>query len=281
MILIADSGSSKTDWLTLIKGQTLHQYKSIGINPFFLSAEEIYHTVKGTFDHTGLAEKIEYIYFYGAGCMKNFNTAIVSDGIKKFFTKAVIEVEDDLIGAARSIFNNQAGIACILGTGANSCKFDGSQIVERIPTLGYILGDEASGAYFGKKLINHYFKKIMPEELAGKFYHQFNPELSEVLNHVYKQAYPNKYLAKFTYFLSENIQHNYVEKLILDGFDDFIASNVSKYEHFRDYQVGFAGSIAHHFSDLLKKAGEKNRIEIVNIIEKPIDGLISYHSLNH
>jgi N-acetylglucosamine kinase-like BadF-type ATPase len=280
MILIADSGSSKTDWVSIDRDQSINHYKSKGINPFFQSADDIFLTIEKTFKNVILSETVDYLYFYGSGCIKNLNSHIVVNGLSKFFQKAIIEVEDDMIGTARSIFNGKSGIACILGTGANSCKYDGSQIVERIPTLGYILGDEASGAYFGKKLINHYFKKIMPKELAEKFQAQFSLELSDVLNKVYKQEYPNRYLAKFTHFLSENIQQPYIDKMLLDGFDDFIHSNIAKYEKYKEFRVGFTGSIAHHFSGILRKSGSNNNIEIAEIIEKPIDGLIKYHSLN-
>jgi glucosamine kinase len=278
MILIADSGSTKTDWVSINENQVKVFYKSSGINPFYISSDEIFNIIENTFKPAKISKKVEKIHFYGTGCIKNHNTYIVVDGLKQFFKNAEINVEDDMIGAARSIFGNNKGIACILGTGANSCKYDGSEIIEKIPTLGYILGDEASGAYFGKILINNYFKKIMPEDLSVKFNNQYQPEISNVLNKVYKQAFPNRYLAKFTHFLSENIDHPYIQYLLQSGFDAFILNNIAKYKNFENYPVGFAGSIAHHFSESLKKTCLKHQIKIEKIAKRPIEGLINYHT---
>ena len=276
MILIVDSGSSKADWVLLNKDQIFSQLKTKGINPFFQSSNEIHDLVKNTFE-LSQADKIENIFFYGAGCIKNQNTDIIQNGLQKYFKNAEIEVEDDMIGTARSIFGNKPGIACILGTGANSCKYDGVNIIEKVPSLGYILGDEASGAYFGKILLNNYFKNMMPKDLADKFNIEYKPAESEILNQVYKQPYPNRFLAKFTYFLSKNLNHIYVQNLLAKGFEIFIRMNIFKYNNFQNYPVGFNGSIAYHFSGILNEVAVKNKIKIDTIIEKPIDGLIRYH----
>jgi N-acetylglucosamine kinase-like BadF-type ATPase len=281
MILVADSGSSKTDWVTIDKNLEVKHFQTKGLNPFFVSSDDIFQVLSVTFKEQELSKKVDSVYFYGSGCIKGSNTHIVSDGITRFFQHARVEVDDDMVAAAHALFEDSPGIACILGTGANSCKYDGQRIIEKIPTLGYILGDEASGSYFGKKIINHYYKKRMPEELAIKFNKQFSPELGDVLNKVYKKEFPNRYLAGFTHFLSVNIKHPYVRDLLMEGFDDFITSNISKYSDYKSYQVGFAGSIAFHFSEILKQAGKNNQIEITTIIEKPIEGLIKYHSTNH
>ena len=249
MILIVDSGSSKADWVLLNKDQIFSQLKTKGINPFFQSSNEIHDLVKNTFE-LSQADKIENIFFYGAGCIKNQNTDVIRNGLQKYFKNAEIEVEDDIIGAARSIFGNRPGIACILGTGANSCKYDGVNIIEKVPSLGYILGDEASGAYFGKILLNNYFKNMMPKDLADKFNIEYKPAESEILNQVYKQPYPNRFLAKFTYFLSKNLNHIYVQNLLAKGFEGFIMMNIFKYNNFQNYPVGFNGSIAYHFSGI-------------------------------
>ena len=278
MILLADSGSSKTDWALLAENKLLDFVSSAGINPFFQSEQDILQIAETTFDPLNIAEKVTSIFFYGTGCVKDLNTDVVSNGLKQFFQKAEIVVEDDMLGAARAMFGNQKGIGCILGTGANSCKYDGQNIVEKIPTLGYILGDEASGAYFGKILINNYFKKIMPDNLSDKFQIQFQPELGDVLSRVYKQPLANRYLAKFTHFLSENIYHEYIQEILLEGFREFLSRNVSKYNDYQSYPVGFVGSIAYHFSDLLKKAGQSFNININQIIDKPINGLVVYHT---
>jgi len=277
MRLIVDSGSSKADWVVVDRGITIGQFITKGINPFFQTSDEILELVKTTFNSVLIAGKIENIYFYGAGCIKNHNTSIVQDGLQQYFAAAHIEVEDDMIGAAHAVFGNNPGIACILGTGANSCKFDGSSITEKISALGYILGDEASGAYFGKILINNYFKKIMPVDLAEKFNQEYQPIEREILNIVYRQPYPNRFLAKFTHFLSKNIDHTYVKSVLASGFEAFIANNIMKYSDYNNYSVGFVGSMAYHFSEILLEVGAKHKIKIEKIIEKPIDGLVQYH----
>jgi len=281
MILIADSGSSKTDWVTIDQNNVIIHYESVGINPFFISSEEIMDLIKKTFDSVDIYNQIERIFFYGTGCIKNHNTSVIVDGLSPFFRKASINIEDDMLGAARSLFGTKQGIACILGTGANSSKYDGKEIIEKIPALGYILGDEASGAYFGKILINNFFKKVMPEDLSRKFEEQYHPEMSEVLNKVYKQVFPNRYLAKFTHFISQNIEHQYIIDLLKYGFEAFIQNNIAKYEDYQNFNVGFVGSVAHHFSETLKRSGSENQINIIQILEKPIEGLIDYHLNNY
>jgi N-acetylglucosamine kinase-like BadF-type ATPase len=281
MILIADSGSTKTDWVTIDEFHNETAYLSQGINPFFVSVDDVYSIVSKTFELASISDKVEKIFFYGTGCIKNHNTNIVLDGIKRFFKNSEIFVEDDMIGAARSMFGNESGIACILGTGANSGKYNGTEFVEKIPTLGYILGDEASGAYFGKILINNYFKKIMPEDLSTKFCNAYNPEVGDVLNKVYKQSFPNRYLAKFTHFLSDNIEHPYVRNLLERGFESFIQNNIAKYDNYKNYPVGFVGSIAFVFSSILKKTCESSGLMVKHIIEKPIKGLIQFHAINN
>lgn len=278
MILIADSGSSKTDWALVENKEKIKFFKSKGINPFFQSSEEVFQIVKETFGHIGLSNDVEKICFYGAGCIKGHNSHVVENGLMQFFNKALAEINDDMIGAARALFGKAAGIACILGTGANSCKYDGGNITEKISALGFILGDEGSGAYLGKQLINNYFKKIMPGDLSEKFRNEYGSVEGDILNHVYKQPSANSYLAKFTYFLSKNIDHPYVRELLSDGFDAFIRNNVSKYKDYQKYTVGFVGSIAYHFSEILENVCLKNNVKFGHIIEKPINGLIHFHS---
>jgi N-acetylglucosamine kinase-like BadF-type ATPase len=280
MILIADSGSSKTDWALVENKENIKFLKSKGINPFFQSSEEVFQIVKETFGFTGLCDNIDKIYFYGAGCIKGQNSYIVEKGLMQFFDKALAEVNDDMIGAARALFFKDKGIACILGTGANSCKYDGTNIIEKISALGFILGDEGSGAYFGKQLINNYFKKIMPGDLSEKFRDEYASVEGEILNHVYKQPGANSYLARFTYFLSRNIDHRYVRELLSDGFEAFISNNISKYMDYQNYTVGFVGSIAYHFSGILESVCFKNNVTLGKIVEKPIDNLIEFHIKN-
>jgi glucosamine kinase len=277
MILIADSGSTKTDWVLIDQTNKSHFFKSTGLNPFFYTPTKVAKVVEKTFKKKVAPDLVEKIFFYGAGVFKNLTAAIISDGLKIYFKNAIIHVEDDMIGAARAVFGDKSGIACILGTGANSSKYDGTKLIEKIPPLGYILGDEASGAYFGKVLLNNYFKKIMPEDISEKFRQKHDTDIALVLSKVYKDSYPNRYLAKFTHFLSENISHPYCINVLRTGFDAFFDANITRYINYKDFELGFVGSIAYHFSEILKESGNAYNTVVGNIIEKPIDGLIKYH----
>ena len=276
MIVIADSGSSKTDWLFL-SSENEFSINSSGINPFFQQTEEIYATLSTTFKTVEKAE-VSKVFFYGAGCIKDKTDYIVADALKKLFTNALVFVEDDILGAARALLGKSSGIACILGTGTNSCLYNGSEIVDKVPTLGFILGDEGSGAYLGKLFINDYFKRAIPEDLKQKMESELHLELADVLNAVYRQEYPSRYLAKFSAFLGINRNHIYVQNLIKRSFTDFFYKNIERYNDYKNYSVNFVGSIAYHYSDLLKEVAFNRNIKIGNIIDKPIEGLKKYHS---
>ncbi|MFN8254312.1 MAG: ATPase [Bacteroidales bacterium] len=278
LLVVADSGSSKTDWAVIENKKVILRLSSKGINPFFITTDEIYLILLDTFKGTGIIEKISQVYFYGAGCIRNHNSEIVEIALKNFFKNAVIEANDDMIGAARAIFGKSPGIACILGTGANSCKYDGISISEKISALGFILGDEGSGAWFGKTLINNYFKKIMPEDVLELFRKSYASIEPEILTNVYKKPRASSFLAKFTWFLSENIGHPYVQELLYRGFSTFIENNVIKYSDYKRFNIGFTGSVAWYFSDVLKNVCSNYQLHVSKIIERPIESLINYHN---
>ena len=259
MIVIADSGSSKTDWL-FMSSEKEYIISTHGINPFFQQTDEIFATLSSTFTNDQKKEVSE-VYFYGAGCIKGKTDQIVSEALKRVFPKALIAVEDDILGASRALLGKSSGIACILGTGTNSCLYNGSEIVDKVPTLGFILGDEGSGAYLGKLLINDYFKRAVPETLKQKMESELHLELADVLNSVYREEYPSRYLAKFSEFLSKNRNQNYVQNLIKRSFTDFFFRNIERYNDYQNYTVNFVGSIAYYYSDLLKgsRVQPKNR----------------------
>jgi N-acetylglucosamine kinase-like BadF-type ATPase len=171
-----------------------------------------------------------------------------------------------------------SGIACILGTGTNSCLYNGSEITDKVPTLGFILGDEGSGAYLGKLLMNDYFKRAVPEDLKQIMESELHLEMADVLNSVYRESYPSRYLAKFSVFLNQNRNHIYVQNLIKRSFTDFFFRNIERYNNYQNYTVNFVGSIAYHYSDLLKEVAFNRKIEIGNIIDKPINGLKKFHT---
>lgn len=275
MIVIADSGSSKTDWLFIDqKNETTLQ--TPGINPFFQSSTQIADKLQDLINDK-LKFQAESIFFYGAGCLKGKTDKTVIEALKKIFLNAEIYVEDDMLGAARSLLGKEKGIACILGTGANSCLYNGSEITDKVPTLGFILGDEGSGAHLGKLFLNDYFKRAIPEEIKIKAELELKLEMPEVLAAVYKKEYPSRYLAGFSKFLSENKTHHYTQSLIKRSFSEFFGRNIKRYSNYKNLEVNFIGSIAYYYSDLLKEVALKHEITIGKIIKKPIDGLKDYH----
>ncbi len=277
MIIIADSGSTKTDWVLLNNSGDATSMQSKGLNPVFLTENEIEDVIKETFSGVSF-EKHLSVYFYGAGCIKGKTSEKIESVLQKFFNTVDIFVEDDMLGAARSLFGNSPGIACILGTGANSGLYNGEKFIEKIPALGFILGDEGSGAVLGKALINSYFKKSLSPDLEKKFEAQFNPDMAEIINAVYRKQFPNRYLASFSIFLKENIQYPEIHKIVYENFLLFFERNVMKYTNYPHYKTGITGSIGFYYSDILQEIALIKGINLTLIEEKPISGLIKYHT---
>lgn len=272
-ILIADSGSTKTHWLIKNKSEVIREFYTKGLNPYFVSSDEVVETISEHISKED-AKLISQIYFYGAGCKAIDKRAIILKAFIKYFPESKTDVNGDLLGAAIALFGNNAGVACILGTGSNASVYDGDDFVDSIYSLGYILGDQGSGAYFGKVLLRDYFQHKMPKELADKFKSYFDLDYSEVLHAIYKQQYPNKYLAKFTVFLSKNRGEAYVEELLINGFQEFVNSQIKVLNFDKDVlEIGFVGSIAFYFKNVLEYVLIKNGYKVSKIIKEPMDGL--------
>ncbi|HBL75390.1 MAG: hypothetical protein A2W90_04100 [Bacteroidetes bacterium GWF2_42_66] len=276
MILIADSGSSKTDWLLLKDNQPSGTIETPGINPYFRNTDEIVQKLSPCFPEETKSQVTD-IYFYGAGCIKNASDITVIQALKSIFPLAKVEVEDDMLGAARALLGKQAGIACIIGTGSNSCKYDGEKITDKVPTLGFILGDEGGGAYLGRIFLNNYFKRAIPPDLTSIIDEELKLEMPKVLAAVYREEYPNRYLAGFSKFITKNIGHPYFKELVKSGFEAFITNNVERYENYRELPVNFVGSIAFHYKNILLEVADERKINTGKILHKPIDGLMEYH----
>jgi len=221
-------------------------------------------------------EAVEYIYFYGAGCSFPEKKILVSRALVRFFNNAMMEIQSDLLGAARSLFQHEKGIACILGTGSNSCYYNGVDVVENVSPLGFILGDEGSGAVLGKLFVADCLKNQLPEELKEKFFAQYELTPAVIMDNVYKQPFPNRFLSKFTPFLLENIEEPSIFNLVFDSFDAFFVRNVMQYP-LEDIQVGFVGSIAHYFRNTLEIVAFERGIAISAIVQVPMEGLVKYH----
>lgn len=275
MILIADSGSTKTDWRVIDHAGEGLKLSTPGINPFYQTTEEIVSILKESgFE---VQSQVSNVFFYGAGCAFEEKNKVVAEAIASFLPESEIEIQSDLVGAARALCNREAGIACILGTGSNSCFYDGNKIVENVSPLGFILGDEGSGAVMGKKLIADYLKEQMPLSLRKKFLDTYGVSNRDVLEAVYRKPFPNRYLAKFAPFLTSNIQNSYIHSLVADSFTDFIRRNIYRYASCYDLPVHFIGSVAFYLKDILEETAKKAKIRIGNIYKSPMDGLIKYH----
>ena len=279
MILIADSGSTKTAWCLISGNQRVKDITTKGINPFYQTEEEIEAELKNTLcQEIGGENKINSVYFYGAGCADSQINNKLAKTLQQVLKSDKAEVSSDMLGAARGIFKHQKGIACIMGTGSNSAYYDGNEIVKSIPAGGFIIGDEGSGAVLGKTLIADYIKNQMPENILAEFKKFYNGTYLDVVNHVYKQPFPNRWLANFTKFMYEKREDDYIHNMIVNSFTLFFNRNIKQFDSWKNTEVGFVGSIAYYFEKELKEAAQKCEITVSEIYQNPIEGLIKYHS---
>ncbi len=276
MKVIADSGSTKTIWVLLSPDGTIKRLNSIGLNPLFVSSEKVEEIVSQTFTGVDIGG-VNEIYFYGAGCSSKERCVIIRKGLVKVFSNSNIEVEHDMLAAARALFVHQKGIAMIFGTGSNSCVYDGKKIAENIPALGYILGDEGSGAFFGLQLIKDFLNNEMPQTLSKQFKESYHLDKDTIITSVYKEPFPNRYLAQFVPFLSQNINNEYVLKMITTGFDLFFKRHILPYPDYREYPLGCIGSVGFYFKDILSLVAQKHRLHFTAIEKSPVEGLINFH----
>ena len=277
MILIADSGSSKTDWRLIDEEGKIHQAKTAGINPLLHTEAEVLTILQNELLPQLSKKDIRNVYFYGAGCASESACGLVATALKSVFFGAETAVTHDLLAAARALCHKEPGIACILGTGSNSCLYDGEKIVDKIPPLGYVLGDEGSGSYIGKQLLNAFLKRDMPADLSEKFAKRFEAEVATVLENVYRKPSPSRYIAGFSRFAFHHLKHPYIFRLVYKSFEDFFEKNVCKYENYQQYKVHFTGSIAFYYSNVLRQVANDKGLFVKNIVEAPIAGLTLYH----
>lgn len=278
MILIADSGSTKTDWCVVEHGELLQQIFTKGTNPFFQSEEEISHEIETVLLPQLKTSELEAVYFYGAGCgfpdkIETMRRAIA----KHLHVKGAVEVSTDMLAAARGLCGRTPGIACIMGTGSNSCYYDGKEIVCNVSPLGFILGDEGSGACLGKLMVGDLLKNQMTPDLKEKFLQQFNLTPAEIIDRVYRKPFPNRFLASLSPFLAQNLEEPCVHALVLNSFKAFLQRNVMQYEGYQENQVHFIGSVAYHYREVLAEAAQETGIRLGAILQSPMEGLIKYH----
>ena len=289
MILIADSGSTKTDWRLLVPygkvGYSAIPFATSGINPFFLAGDDIVALLKSelcsqleTGDAPVDISAIAQIYFYGAGIASKEKSDQVADALRAVFRDVqTVEAHSDLFGAARGLCGRAPGIPCILGTGSNSCYYDGHAIVDNVPPCGFILGDEGGGAVMGRKLLSAFLKRDLPEYLCDKLRYECGLSKDIILERVYRQQFPNRFLAQHTQFLGQYKSDEAIQKIIINCFEEFFDRNVLKYPQCRDVPIHFTGSIAFHFAEFLRPVAGLRQLTVGKIIKSPIDEIAMYH----
>jgi len=277
MILIADSGSTKCIWaLCNEKGEVLKEYKTIGFNPYFIDSQKIIYNLEQS-ELKQHKENIQKIYFYGAGCSSVNKNKILYIALKEFFMDSEIKIKHDLEASCYALYNNKPNITCILGTGSNSCFFDGQKITQKNPSLGFLLGDEASGNFFGKKVLNFYFNNIFPEDLKIKLESKFTTELEIINKNIYNNNQANVFLAKYFPFIVENKKHLIINNLINKSLLQFFERHIKCFENYKEVEINFSGSVAYFLKHEISIFLNKQKCILGKIIQNPIKGLINYH----
>lgn len=274
--IIADSGATKCQW-TIVQKNKKKTITTIGISPYFLSTEEIVSILNKAFDKKIDCAAIEDIYFYGTGLSNQDNVVIIKKALKQVFKKANLDIQTDLMAIARAACMDQKGVVCILGTGSNAGFYNGKKITKNSPGLGYVLGDEGSGTYLGKKVLQYYLYQTFDEDLMNAFEQKYHLDRATILNQVYKEPLANRYIAQFTEFLVENRGHYMIENIIEDGLNDFFFTHLNKLNESWLYPIHFVGSVAFGFKDILKQLAQTYEFELGKIMKTPSEGLLAYH----
>ena len=277
MILLADGGSTKVDWRLVEGTKEIKQISTKGANPFFRSREDISEELKKVINPVLNGHTIDSVHFFGAGCASPEKNKIVRDAIADNIKTSHIEVNSDLVAAAKGLCGTKKGIACILGTGSNSCFYDGEEIVENVSPLGYVLGDEGSGAVLGRLFLGSCLKNQLTKGLKEKFLKEFDLTPAAILDMVYRQPLANRFLASLSPFLVENIHDKTVYDLVYNAFKDFFVKNVMQYDY-KNNDVHFTGSVAYYYKDLVRKVGADLHIKVGIISQSPMEGLIKYYA---
>jgi N-acetylglucosamine kinase-like BadF-type ATPase len=277
MILIADGGSTKVDWRLVEGGKEIKQVFTKGANPYFRNSEDISEEIKTALYPEIKGYTIDSVHFFGAGCANPEKNGIIRKAIAENIETSEIEVDTDMLGAARGLCGHEKGIACIIGTGSNSCYYDGSKIVENVSPLGYILGDEGSGAVIGRLFVGALLKNQLTKGLKETFLQEYGLTPVDIIEKVYRQPLANRFLASFAPFIKKNIEDKSVESIVYHSLKDFYIRNVMQY-NYNHTVICFTGSVAFHFQTLLRKAGEDLGLKIGKIEQSPMKGLIAYYA---
>lgn len=278
MIIIADGGSTKTNWCLLDDNQKKIYFNTEGYNPYFVDSDYIVSSLKKGLPQDLPIEKIKEVNYYGAGVHNEEKAKIVEDAFRVLFPVAKIEVGHDLLAAARALLGTKAGFAAILGTGTNSCIYDGNEITYNINSAAYILGDEGSGSHIGKKLLTDFVRGLMPEDIAKEFYKTYNLTPDEIMDNVYTKPLANRFCASFSKFVYDNnINIEYTRKIVDNSFEDFFNNLVSKYPDYQNYTFNCIGSVGYNFRNVLEEKATQYGMKVGKILRSPIDDLVKFH----
>lgn len=277
MIIVAESGSTKCDWLISHGGDKVHETHTIGFNPFFHQPEEILSNLKANQDLSEAASKASAVYFYGAGCSSIERNEVILTALRQFFNHAHCEVNHDLNASAFATWDGRPAITCIIGTGSNSCYYDGHKVSEQVPALGYILGDEGSGSYFGKKIVADFLYKRLPAELQSAFYEQYKLQKEEIFHQVYNTNKANVFLASFMRFIVPHKDHPYMKELVYEGLSRFAEIHICCFPNYQDVPVHFVGSVAFYFTEILQQVAREKGFTLGKIDKNPGMSLLKYH----
>jgi glucosamine kinase len=281
MILIADSGSTKTEWVMLDQQRVVAECYTQGINPYFQSIEQIAAVIADELIPQLPATDVPlttHVHYYGAGCSSEPKCEMVRIPLTQLFTRATIEVDHDLLAAARAACGTHKGIAAILGTGSNSCLFDGKNIIANQPSLGFILGDEGSGGHIGKELLKQFVYSELPSDLYQHFMREYMLTKEAILDNIYTKPMPNRYAASFARFAGKHIGHPHIQQLVTDVFHEFFKRHISSYTDYTSYPLSTIGSVAYIFKEQLQAVATQFNVTLQQTIQKPMEGLIHYHT---
>ncbi|RYY31381.1 MAG: N-acetylglucosamine kinase [Sphingobacteriaceae bacterium] len=277
MKLIADSGSTKTNWCLEGPDNSITYFDTEGFNPYYVDSDYIYNAIIAKLPAGLPVNEVTGVNYYSAGCSGDKNH-IVADALKQVFPSAEITVEHDLLAAARAVLGNTPGFVAILGTGANSCIYNGKEITAQVDSLGFILGDEGSGAYIGKQLLIKYGRGQLPEDLRLQFWDAYHLTPDDIINQVYTKPMPNRFCAGFCKFIIRCIEHPYINSMVRSAFADFFDKLVILYPNYTAYSLNCIGSIGHAFSAILTEVAESYGMKTDNILKAPLEGLVKYHT---
>ena len=276
MKIIAESSSTRTEWALVENGNVVEHAFTMGLNPYFMSRREISHTVRLELPEVFFKRRWEHVFFYGAGCANKEKNKIMESSLVAQF-KTPVTVESDLLGAARGLLVRTQGLACILGTGSNSCFYDGNEIVKNVKPLGYILGDEGSNAYMGKHFIADVLKELAPKDLITAFYDKYQLSLNTLMDQVYTNSLPNRSLAQYAFFIRDHLDSEYVYSLVYNSLMQFFKRNISQYDY-RAYPLSFVGSTCVMYEEVLRRVADDFGASIKKISKYSMPGLVEFHS---